>query len=241
MKTPSGGIAAPINFVLDNDQGNSITNLKGFTIVFWMKFFGVPYTTVTEYCSILSLDSNTYLAFHRSTNNLVLLENSKIVFRDTNFGKYFGIWIPISIADYISGGQNEIYPNMFTLSVNKIDIPFSEGYSLPSTGITINQLQFGYEIIALFAELNIYSKFIQGGYGKIRSTIYSDYLFYSKPLKGNSASNCVDQSTDLISSVNIICSPDYSLNFIRDDDTGEFCNDDLKYFEPYDEDNEKKD
>ena len=240
MKTPSGGIAAPINFVLDNDEGNSITNLKGFTIVFWMKFFGVPYTTVTEYCSILSLDSNTYLAFHRSTNNLVLLENSKIVFRDTNFGKYFGIWIPISIADYISGGQNEIYPNMFTLSVNKIDIPFSEGYSLPSTGITINQLQFGYEIIALFAELNIYSKFIQGGYGKIRSTIYSDYLFYSKPLKGNSASNCVDQSTDLISSVNIICSPDYSLNFIRDDDTGQFCNDDLKYFEPYDGNNEEK-
>ena len=142
MKTPSGGIAAPINFVLDNEQGNSITSLKGFTIVFWIKFFGVPYATITEYCSILSLDSNTYLAFHRSTNNLVLLENSKIVFRDTNFGKYFGIWIPISIADYISNEQNDIYPNMFTLSVNKIDIPFSEGYSLPSTGIKINQLQF---------------------------------------------------------------------------------------------------
>ena len=239
MKTPSGGIAAPINFVLDNEQGNSITSLKGFTIVFWMKFFGVPYATITEYCSILSLDSNTYLAFHRSTNNLVLLENSKIVFRDTNFGKYFGIWIPISIADYISNEQNDIYPNMFTLSVNKIDIPFSEGYSLPSTGIKINQLQFGYEIIALFAELNIYSKFIQGGYGKIRSTIFAENLFYSKSLTGTSTSNCVNPSTDLISSVNIICSPDYSLNFIRNANGG-FCDNDLQYFEPYDENNEEK-
>ena len=49
---------------------------------------------------------------------------------------------------------------MFTLSVNKIDIPFCEGYTLPDTGIKVNQLQLGYEIIALFAQLRIYSKII---------------------------------------------------------------------------------
>ena len=234
LKTPSGGIAAPINFVLENDEDNPITYLKGFTIVFWMKFFGVPYSTVTEYCSILSIDSNTYLAFHRSTNNLVLLENSKIVFRDTNFGKYFGIWIPISIADYISNEQNDIYPNMFTLSVNKIDIPFSEGYSLPATGIKINQLQFGYEIIALFAELRIYSKFIQGGYGTIRSTLKIENLFYYKSLTGTNKNNCVNSETDLISNVNIICAPDYSLNFIED----LYCNNDEQFYKPYTDDNE---
>ena len=234
MKTPSLGTAAPINFVLDNDQGNSITNLKGFTIIFWMKFFGVPYSTVTEYCSILSLDSNTYLAFQRSTNDLVLLENSKIVFRDTRFGKYFGIWIPISIANYISNEQNDIYPNMFTLSVNRRDIPFSEGYSLPSAGIKLNQIQFGYEIISLFAEFSIYSKFIQGGYGKIRSNVSSIDLFYYKSLIGNDTSNCVNQDTDLISRVNIICSPDNSDNFKKE----KFCNDDTKYYEPYVENQE---
>ena len=234
MKTPT---TAPINFVLENDQGNPITNLKGFTIVFWMKFFGVPYSTVTEYCSILSLDSNTYLAFHRSTNNLVILENSKLVFSDNKFREYFGIWIPISIADYISGEQNNIYPNMFTLSVNRRDIPFCEGYSLPSTGIKVNQLQFGTEIIALFAELSIYSKFIQGAYGTIRSPNLQENLFYNKSLIGTDEHNCVDVDKDLISSVTILCSPDYSLNFNEE----LFCNDTTIFFEPYDENNKEKD
>ena len=237
LKTPSGGVASPINFVLENDEDSSITNLKGFTITFWMKFFGVPYSTITEYCSILSLDSNTYMAFQRSTNNLVILENSKLVFSDSNFGKYFGIWIPISIADYISGEQNNIYPNMFTLSVNKIDIPFCEGYTLPDTGIKVNQLQLGYEIIALFAQLRIYSKFIQGGYGHIRSTQLNQNLFYSKSLIGTNNNNCVNPSTDLISNVNILCEPDYSFNFLED----YYCNDDIKFYEPYDEKNELND
>ena len=234
LKTPSGGIASPINFVLQNDDGSSITILKGFTLTFWMKFYGVPYSTITEYCTILSLDSNTYMAFQRSTNHLVILENSKKVFDDNNFGKYFGKWIPISIADYISNEQNDIYPNMFTLSVNRIDIPFCEGYSLPSTGIKINQIQLGFEIIALFAQLRIYSKFIQGGYGHIRSQDYTNNLFYSKSLIGTSRSNCIDPSTDLISNVNILCAPDYSYHFLED----EYCNQNDKFYLPYNNENE---
>ena len=233
LKTPSGGVATSIDFVLENNDGDSITILKGFTITFWMKFYGVPYSTITEYCSILSLDSNTYLAFQRSTNNLVILENSKMVFSDSNFGKYFGIWIPISIADYISSEQNDIYPNMFTLSVNRIDIPFCEGYSLPATGIKINQIQIGYEIIALFAQLRIYSKFIQGGYGHIRSKEYNKNLFYDKSLIGTSSTNCVDPN-DLISNVNILCAPDYSYHFIEE----EYCNENDKFYMPYKNNNE---
>ena len=235
LKTPSGTVDTPYNFVIENEEEKEFTSLAGFTIVFWMKFFGVKYSTVTEYCRILSLDQNTYLAFQRSTNNLVVLENSKIVFRDTNFQHYFGIWIPISIANYVSGAQSEIYPNMFTLSVNKIDIPFSEGYSIPSTGIKVTQLQFGYEIIALFAQLSIYSKFIQGGYGRIRSTIYKDDLFYYKNLTGTSSTNCIDVSTDLISTATVICAPDYNVNFMEQ----YYCNDDNKYYNPYDSDNEE--
>ena len=43
LKTPSGGVATSIDFVLENNDGDSITILKGFTITFWMKFYGVPY------------------------------------------------------------------------------------------------------------------------------------------------------------------------------------------------------
>ena len=230
LKTPSG---SSINLVVENEDDNSFTDLASFTIVFWIKFLGVQYPTVTEYCRILNFDSNIYLAFQRSTNNLVLLENSKIVFRDTNFKNYFGIWIPISIANYRSNAQSEIYPNMFTLSVNKIDIPFSEGYSIPSTGIKVTQLQLGYEIIALFAELSIYSKFIQGGYGKIRSPQYKEDRYYYKSLIGNSSTNCLDKSKDLISEVEIICSPDYNVNFMED----YYCNNTEKFYNPYDNQN----
>ena len=236
LKTPSGTTGTAINLVIENDDGNSFTDLVSFTIVFWMKFFGVEYPTVTEYCKIINFDSNLYLAFHRSTNDLVILENSKIVFRDTNFKHYFGIWIPISIANYRSNAQSEIYPNMFTLSVNKIDIPFSEGYSLPSTGIKFNQLQFGYEIIALFAELSIYSKFIQGGYGRIRSLDYKDDRFYYKRLIGNTTTNCLNLAKDVIGEVAIICAPDYNINFMEE----YYCNDNKKHYDPYDEENNVK-
>ena len=236
LKTPSGSVDTPYNLAIENKDGNEFTSLTGFTIVFWMKFFGVKYPTVTEYCRILTLDPNTYLAFHRTTNNLVVLENSKIVFRDTNFQHYFGIWIPISIANYVSNAKSEIYPNMFTLSVNKIDIPFSEGYSIPSTGIKVTQLQLGYEIIALFAELSIYSKFIQGGYGRIRSNIYEQDLYYNKSLIGNSSTNCIDVSTDLLSAATVICAPDYNINFMKE----YYCEDDKKYYNPYDSNNDEK-
>ena len=232
LKTPSG-TRIPYELQIEYGEEKSIADLVSFTLVFWIKFFGVEYSTVTEYCKILSIDSNTYLAFQRSTNNLILSENSKIVFRDTNFNKYFGIWIPISIANYRSNAQSEIYPNMFTLSVNRIDIPFSEGYSLPSTGIKVTQLQLGEEIIALFSELRIYNKFFQGGYGKIRAPTFEDNLVYYKSLTGSSTSNCIDLEGDLIGNVQIVCAPDYSLHF---NDTF-YCNDPVKFYSPYDSDN----
>ena len=235
LKTPSPTSGTSYDLQIEYGEGKSISDLVSFTLVFWIKFFGVQYPTVTEYCKILSLDSNTYLAFHRTTNDLIMLENSKIVFRDSNFNKYFGIWIPISIANYISNAQSEIYPNMFTLSVNRIDIPFSEGYSLPSTGIKVTQLQLGYEIISLFAELRIYNKFFQGGYGKIRSKKFNENLVYYKSLTGSSISNCVNLEDDLIGNIKIICAPDYSIHF---NDTY-YCNNDEEYYYPYDSNNDE--
>ena len=243
LKTPSGTSGATINFKTLNKENKDFCDLTSFTIVFWMKFFGIKYPTITENSKIFSIDANTYLAFNRISNNLVLLENSKFAFEDDTFRSYFGVWIPISIANYISNSINDIYPNMFTLSVNKIDIPFfcsdkinkRDCYSIPPSGIKVTELSLGFEIIALFAEISIYSKFIQGGYGRIRSEQYLKDQFYYKSLTGTKINDCLVVDDDLQSSISLICAPDYSVNFID----SYYCKNDLKYFEPYDENNDE--
>ena len=236
LKTPSGTTGASINFVTKNKENKDFCLLPSFTIVFWMKFFGVKYPTITEYCKILSIDSNTYLSFHRSTNYLVFRENSKDVFIDYRFREYFGVWIPIAIANYISNSINDVYPNMITLSVNKRDIPFVANYNIPASGIKATELSFGYEIIALFAELSIYSKFIQGAYGRARSEQVLTDRFYYKSLTGTKTDDCLVVEDDLQFSIDLICAPDYNVNFID----SYYCKDDTKYFDPYNEDNDEK-
>ena len=53
---------------------------------------------------------------------------------------------------------------------------------------------------------------------------YTKDRFYYKRLIGNSKTNCVDVSNDLISPVAIICAPDYNVNFMND----AFCGDNTK-------------
>ena len=236
LKTPSGTTGASIIFNTINENNKNYCNLESFTIVFWMKFFGVKYPTITEYAKILSIDANTFLSFHRTTNNLVFKENSKDVFVDHNFRKYFGRWIPIAIANYISNSISDIYPNMLTLSVNKIDIPFVTGYNIPASGIKATELSLGFEIIALFAELSIYSKFIQGAYGRARSEQVLTDRFLYKSLTGTKPDDCLVVEDDLLSNIDLICAPDYSVNFID----SYYCKDDTKYFDPYDDDNNEK-
>ena len=242
LKTPSGTSGASIIFKTKNKDGKDFLELNSFTLVFWMKFFGIKVATTTENNKILSIDANTYLAYQRSTNNLIMLENSQIMFSDSKFIDYFGIWIPISIANYISGANTVVYPNMFTLSVNKRDIPFYKDpntnkiYSIPESGIKITELSLGYDIIALFAEISIYSKFIQGGYGRIRSLQNLKDQFFYKSLTGTKPNDCLVVNDDLSSDISLICAPDYSVNFI---DTY-YCQDDTKYFDPYDETNDEK-
>ena len=134
LKTPSGTPGASINFVTKNKENKDFcVDLTNFTIVFWMKFFGIKYPTITEYVKIFSIDTNSFLSYHRPTTYLVFRENSKDAFIEKRFRTYFGVWIPIAIANYISNSINDIYPNMLTLNVNKIDIPFADGYSIPAS------------------------------------------------------------------------------------------------------------
>ena len=241
LKTPSGTSGASIIFKTTNKDGKDFLSLTSFTLVFWMKFFGVKYSTITENSRIISIDANTYLAYRKSDNKLYMMENSKEMFVDDQFRNYFGIWIPISIANYISNANNYVYPNMFTLSVNKRDIPFKDEYKqsggIPESGIKITELSFGSEIIALFAELSIYSKFIQGGYGRIRSLQNLKDQFFYKSLTGTKPNDCLVVQDDLSSDISLICAPDYSVNFIDN----YYCKDDTKFFDPYDDENNEKD
>ena len=232
LKTPSRSTKSNIPFVTTTDTSD-VTKLTSFTFTFWMKFFGVEASSTSSQPVILSLSSSTYLAYDTSTRYLLFQQNNRVAFQDTNFENYIGQWIPISIANYISGAQNDIYPNMLTFSVDRIDIAFASGYTIPAQGVTVTQLNLGYEVVALFHDFRIYDKFYQGAYGRIMApTDISDQnLFYHKALSGQSESTCVIPSSDLTTAVDIVCVPDYSVYF----DKVYQCNSNETFFEPIDD------
>ena len=240
LKVPSASNKA-INFKIDNPS-HDITSIKGLTINFWFKFYGVINGIQIDYPTIISLNSFTYLAYYvdqqlsnpnPNANKIVMRQNNQNAFeypieKGKNFNEYLGKWIPISIALYISGtDMNNIYPNIFTLSINHEDIPFSEGYTIPSTGITVTELNIGFEIIALFNDLRIYRTFYQGAFGKImsKSDTRDINLILHYELKGLDTTTCVINE-QLAHDVNINCAPDYSYYF----DSIYYCDNDEEYF-----------
>jgi len=119
-------------------------------------------STPSSHARIIVFKESPYIAFETSTTNLIFVVESKLAFRDTNFNKYIGRWIPLCVANYLSNiPDTYIYPNMILLNFNKIDIPFVTGYSIPDTGLLIDQISLHYEVISLFADFRIYNKFIQ--------------------------------------------------------------------------------
>ena len=237
LKTPSTS-SGEYSFVTSTSSSD-ITKLVSFTLSFWIKFYGVLKGVNTQNPLILSLSSITYIAFRREDRALILSQNSITIFEDKNFQNYIGKWIPIQIADYISTGMHQIFPHMFTLSVNRSDIPLKDSnYKIPDSGITFSQINIGNEIIALFYNMRIYTKFYQGAYGKIMSTNEetgrdSPDLFIEFKMNGNANDNCIS-TDDLVSNTNIICVSDYSPYFDDDLTINKNCNlDDNKFLEVY--------
>ena len=236
LKTPSTS-SGEYSFVTSTSSSD-ITKLTSFTLSFWIKFYGVLQGVNTQNPQILSLSSITYIAFRREDRALIISQNSKIAFEDTNFKNYIGKWIPIQISNYIATGIYDIYPHMFTFSVNKYDIPFKSDYTIPDSGITFSQIKIGNEFIALFNHMVIYTKFYQGAYGKIMSTNeetgrQTPDKFIEFKMNGNSDNNCVS-SNELVSNTNIICVSDYSPYFDDELTLNKNCNlDDNKFLEVY--------
>lgn len=122
---------------------------------------------------------------------------------------------------------------MVTISVNRIDIPMTTGYQIPSTGIIISEVKLGYEAVAFFAEFKFYSHFIQGVYGHIMSTLINRPLNLITEIKltGTSDANCISDADLAGSSTTTLgtkCVGDYHIYL----DATLQCDDNLKYFDP---------
>ena len=176
LKIPANTLNTIIPFKIE--VGNTkVKDLKAWTFCIYMKFEGILAGGSSQ-ARIIMFRADTYIAYDVETTNLVFIVGSEEAFRDENFNTYFGTWIPICVANYVAGAvENEIYPNMLTINVNKIDIPFSEDYEIPPDGVKIDQLSLHYEVIAFFADFRIYSRFLQGNFGTIiSSTNAANYL-----------------------------------------------------------------
>jgi hypothetical protein len=127
-----------------------------------MKYLGVISTSNSVYPILFQLNSNTHIDFDTKNQNLVLTIDTSIPYIDSNFKNYYGKWIHIGIASYVSDNIN-VFPHKFIWSVNNIDIPHAIDFTLPINGIQISSLSFGEECIVFYTIiLHIYSKFIKG-------------------------------------------------------------------------------
>ena len=210
LKIPARTLNTIIPFKIEN--GNTkVKDLPAWTFCIYMKFEGVL-AGGSSHAIIIQFKADIYIAYDVETTNLIFIVQSQEAFRDTNFNQYFGTWIPICVADYVSGKiLNEIYPNMLTINVNKIDIPFNEDFKIPDEGVKIDQISLHYQVIAFFADFRIYDRFIQGNFGTIiSSTEAANHLLIYYSLSGNNACIQLDDLTTT-QKIEVDCVPDYNI------------------------------
>ncbi len=197
-----------------------------------MKFLGVVSSSFTSQPYILSLSPNTFFCFDTSTKGLFFNQNNNSAFKDTNFKNNIGSWVLVTFSNYISGSISNYFPNIVTMSSNGVDIKMESTYIMPTNGITITQVQLGFEVVAFLAEMRFYSKFIQGAYGWVLSTSTTRDNFKLLQINLNGGSTTCLSNTDLsgqtTSSLQNTCVGDYNVYL----DSSLSCNDNTKYFNP---------
>lgn len=233
FKIPVGQSNTPVSLkIIDSSQSINITLQTALTITFWIKFSGVLASSFTSQPYILSLSPNTFFCFDTTTKGLFFNQNNNTAFKDLNFMNNIGNWVLVTFSNYISGSISNYYPNIATMSSNGIDIKMQSTYVMPTNGITFTQAQLGFEVVALFAQMSFYSKFIQGAYGWVMSstTTRNTALLLIINLNGGS-STCIsnnDLSGQTTSSLQTSCVGDYNVYL----DPSLSCSDNTKYFNP---------
>ena len=220
--------ATAIQFKVTDQYNNKMKDLPSVTITFYMKFEGANQGLSSEETTyrIMQFSSGTYLAYEPLTSSLELYVENTVGFRYTNYYNLIGQWAPYSVAVY--RGKAPIpnrYPHMLTLSVNKEDIPFVNGFILPETLNMFDRITLGDKIIALFADLRIYKNFIQGSFGQSISFKKDEGIFRQFKLIGSTSTDCIDVNM-VINDVTPKCVVDYT------DYIGKSCGmDTTKYFD----------
>ena len=207
---------------------DALANLKTFTFCIYMKFIGVLKSGTSAQPIIFSFKDDTFLVYDIATSYAIFYIGGyqKEAFRDSKFHDYIGVWTPICIANLISD-YPYVHPNMFTLSINKIDIPFTSGFSLPKDGVKFSRIAIGDEIIAYFSQFRVYNKFIQGNFGTLASQNKRDdpnILELSYSLTCDDSGSVGDIFTD---STNPNCIGDYNIY----EDISKQTPDDTYYFD----------
>ena len=170
VKTPIDDKENDVEVSLSSDQGSfSFTDAKGWTITFYMKFFGVSSMTSSYGTQppIFTLSSDTLMKYDIATTNLIFSQGSD-AFVDDQFGSYIGKWIPIAIASYKSN-VGDVYPSMLTFAVNRRDIPFKPGFTFSKNGFVPTNLKLGGHIVALYSSFRVYDVFVQGAYDLVNA------------------------------------------------------------------------
>ena len=162
-------------------------NYNPLTITLWIKYYGLikDSSYYNEYSSMdcpmlikFSTDDNIYLC--QEDNNLIMYKGKTPLFSDNVFLKELGTWQLISVSSYKCefGIENtcNFYPAMFSLAINGQTAPRTINYNIPYGGITLNKILFGYGIIMMIADINIYNTFILNPFGVV--TNYQSYQRY---------------------------------------------------------------
>ena len=189
-------------------------NNNPLTITLWVKYYGlIRKTSNTNYvnrfpstsgvnCPMLiqfSTDDDIFLCHDQDSNSIFIYKGEQALFNDTAFLKELGKWQLLSISNYKCAFGNEntckFYPSMFSFAVNgqtasrQGNINFN---TILGTGLTINQINFGYGIIMLVGDINFYSTFILNPLGIVTNyQSYKNYIIHSYQLYSSSSNECL--------------------------------------------------
>lgn len=148
-----------------NISGLNLSVYPALTIFFFLKVFG--FTTTASSTKIIIFDSaNTFDLFYNSATRAISLEyNGVVQYTYANYQeKYFGVWVPISIALFRSPNLG-LQPNMSQMTIDDTLLPKLAATD-PNYGVT--EISFPRGFIGMVAEIRLYSTFIVNAWGLVQ-------------------------------------------------------------------------
>ena len=217
------------NEEIEIKTGSTLKDYNPITVTLWVKYYGkikdFEYNDGNT-CILLirfSTEDNIFICHEQEYNNLLMYRNNINLYNDTLFLENLGTWQLLSISNYKcslnNGNTCNFYPSMFSFAINGQVLTRRSTYNIPTNGIILNKITFGYGIIMMIADLNIYNAFILNPLGVISNFLsYKKYLISSLNFHLSSSSNCIDKQIlisyngrDMYYQQNEHCIPDYNI------------------------------